>query len=61
VSVSLSLSLSRLAGLICYAPVTNLKGMVTRSSSSDMFAVFFGGFNWVVCWLIGGPVLSLSL
>lgn len=57
----LCLSLSRLAGLICYAPVTNLKGMVTRSSSSDMFAVFLGGLDWVVCWWIGGPVLSLSL
>ena len=60
-SVSVSVSLSRLAGLICYAPVTNLKGMVTRSSSSDMFAVFLGGLDWVVCWWIGGPVLSLSL
>ena len=61
VCLSLSLSLSPLAGLICYAPVTNLKGMVTRSSSSDMFAVFLGGLDWVVCWWIGGPVLSLSL
>jgi hypothetical protein len=31
-----------------------LKGMVTRSSSSDIFAVFLGGLDWEVWvnWLV---------
>jgi hypothetical protein len=58
----LSRCLSRAHGWDGNAPVTNLKGMVTRSSSSDMFAVFLGGFRFgevlLVDWL-GRAVLSL--